>query len=249
MERGNLRYDYLSVDTKRYVNALGIIKENAYSAICFDAGSSQTLEKLLPKKDYGRYFDLAVNNPPYPVTWVEFDGLTGFDVAKCAVLVIKNEQQYWLLAFLKIPQLDNEWYFEGGVGGRLGEPQSFLISDDSEQKANSLYFEILGLFCGAMLALKCNNVEATEEKPTQLQRLRAKKQKLPIFSTWTLRIIQGAKTKSPSTGGSHASPRLHLRRGHIREYKQGCFTWVSSCVVGSVDLGVVAKDYEMAASS
>ena len=32
-------------------------------------------------------------------------------------------------------------------------------------------------------------------------------------------------------GGSHASPRPHLRRGHVRHFEDGSTTWVSPCFV------------------
>ncbi len=46
-------------------------------------------------------------------------------------------------------------------------------------------------------------------------------------------------------GGTHASPRLHLRRGHWRHYKSGKKRWIKPMWVGDKDLGVIHKDYEL----
>jgi hypothetical protein len=47
-------------------------------------------------------------------------------------------------------------------------------------------------------------------------------------------------------GGTHASPRIHLRRGHIRHLPRKN-VWVNATVVGR-RTGVVMKDYSVKAS-
>jgi len=44
-------------------------------------------------------------------------------------------------------------------------------------------------------------------------------------------------------GGTHASPRWHVRRGHWRQYKTGKRVWIDNMEVGDKALGVVAHDY------
>jgi hypothetical protein len=46
-------------------------------------------------------------------------------------------------------------------------------------------------------------------------------------------------------GGAHASPRLHLRRGHARQFAPGKWTWVRDCAVGNKVAGVISKDYAL----
>jgi hypothetical protein len=50
-----------------------------------------------------------------------------------------------------------------------------------------------------------------------------------------------------ASGGTHASPRVHLRRGHIRRLP-GKNIWVNATIVGNSDLGVVIKDYSVTKS-
>ena len=43
--------------------------------------------------------------------------------------------------------------------------------------------------------------------------------------------------------GTHASPKLHVRRGHFRRYKSGKKVWVNQMFVGNPERGMVLKDY------
>lgn len=102
-----------------------------------------------------------------------------------------------------------------------------------------------------LTALNCCNVRRTEHKPdTALQKARAKRGKQPLFSYWTLDIdLDHAQTDRESMGGTHASPRLHLRRGHARQYAEGKYCWVQPHVVGNKKLGMVHKDYRAITSA
>lgn len=72
---------------------------------------------------------------------------------------------------------------------------------------------------------------------------REKKGKQPIFSYKVL-VVDPGNTKSVRGGGkgTHASPRVHLRRGHIRRLPKGNI-WVNAAVVGDKSKGMVVKDY------
>lgn len=60
-------------------------------------------------------------------------------------------------------------------------------------------------------------------------------------------IIEPSQAKAHPTGGTHASPRLHDRRGHLRRLRGGKNVWVRPCKVGDASLGAVFHDYEVAA--
>lgn len=51
------------------------------------------------------------------------------------------------------------------------------------------------------------------------------------------------KPRNEPQGGTHASPRWHLRRGHFRKLPNGKITFVRQHEVGSKEHGVVIKDY------
>lgn len=90
----------------------------------------------------------------------------------------------------------------------------------------------------------CCNVTTIEHQPPKfINNKRIKKGKVPFFSYRTLHITGETSEKSEPTGGTHASPRLHLRRGHIRKLPDGRRTWVRSTLVGDKTKGFVSKDY------
>ena len=51
--------------------------------------------------------------------------------------------------------------------------------------------------------------------------------------------------KCEHKGGTHASPRLHDRRGHSRRLPDGRIVWVRPCKVGDASRGVVFHDYQV----
>lgn len=60
---------------------------------------------------------------------------------------------------------------------------------------------------------------------------------------WRTLVIDGKGIKCEHKGGTHASPRLHDRRGHSRRLPDGRLVWVRSCKVGDASKGIVFKDY------
>lgn len=67
---------------------------------------------------------------------------------------------------------------------------------------------------------------------------------------WEYRVVEIPEGWQELTridrGGSHASPRWHKRRGHLRHMHGGVkVVPVRECEVGSKDLGGIVKDYEV----
>ncbi len=96
-------------------------------------------------------------------------------------------------------------------------------------------------------ALSCKNVEQSihqQASPKNAQRI--KSHKLPIYETkfLTIKASEGKVEGKCGFIGSHASPRQHLRRGHIRRLESGNI-WVNSCVVGDSSKGVIEKQYKI----
>lgn len=124
------------------------------------------------------------------------------------------------------------------------KPTRLEIDDDYDRIGQS-QCEILNGALHFMNTLnQCSNVFIKNNThPAALQKKRLKKGKLPLFEYKTLHV-RPRNTDGKSKGtGTHASPRLHLRRGHIRRYKDGKKIWVQPCMVGNKKLGVVHKDY------
>lgn len=96
-------------------------------------------------------------------------------------------------------------------------------------------------------ALSCSNVkhEIIQTFHPNINQRRIKDGKTPFYETRTLWIdVPGvSKDSGDPQGGTHRSPRQHLRRGHIRRLPTGKKVWVNSAVVGSKENGVIKKDY------
>jgi len=84
---------------------------------------------------------------------------------------------------------------------------------------------------------------------TFINQKRIKKGKPPSFE-WRTVTIEPKVVVSMSHGGTHASPRLHDRRGHWRTMKKsGKRVWVRDCKVGDPSKGVVFHDYKFSRQS
>lgn len=80
------------------------------------------------------------------------------------------------------------------------------------------------------------------DKQKFVNKKRIAKGKAPIYE-WHTVVIEPPKPKVEPKGGTHASPRLHDRRGHYRKLRNGKLAWVKACKVGNAAKGTVFKDY------
>lgn len=116
----------------------------------------------------------------------------------------------------------------------------------NDEKASLLLLAPVGFMIRFVAALNCSNTYLVSNEPSaKLQKARLKRGKLPLFEYKTLHVkLNETRVKKQPGGGTHASPRVHLRRGHIRHLPQGNI-WVNACVVGDKSKGVIHKDYEV----
>lgn len=113
---------------------------------------------------------------------------------------------------------------------------------DSERWTIERYIEI----ASSVEVFSCSNVVTVEHKtPKLINEKRKKKGKTPFFSYRTLHVTGESTAKETTGKGNHASPRLHLRRGHIRRLPDGRRVWVTSCLVGDKTKGFAAHDYKV----
>jgi hypothetical protein len=97
----------------------------------------------------------------------------------------------------------------------------------------------------ACSVINCANVgAATIEPQAALNKKRLASGKQPFFTYKVLQLTgEGRADVASAAGGAHASPRMHLRRGHLRRL-QSKVIWVRPTMVGATaDAGFVAKDY------
>lgn len=102
----------------------------------------------------------------------------------------------------------------------------------------------------ACSVINCANVATVDlPAPAALNKKRAARGKQPFFSYKVLQIAEEKHhTTNGAGGGTHASPRMHLRRGHLRRLENKV-VWVRNAMVNAgTPRGVVMKDYAVPAS-
>jgi hypothetical protein len=127
-----------------------------------------------------------------------------------------------------------------------GTELEFEFEDDTHksiEENTALKSTIVALY---MMTMGKNNfymsVPTHEEAATNRKRISKGKKPLIEFKT---AVIEGKKTMMSSTPhGTHASPRLHWRRGHWRTMtKSGKKTWIAPMEVGDEENGRIIKTY------
>ncbi|MBR8186560.1 hypothetical protein C6Q14_27200 [Burkholderia ambifaria] len=98
----------------------------------------------------------------------------------------------------------------------------------------------------ACAVLNCANIGTVDVHPKPAMNARRLATRRPPFFTYkVLQLTAGKPTSGGKGSGSHAAPRTHLRRGHIRRLEDRV-TWVRPAVVNAgSERGVVAKDYRI----
>lgn len=103
----------------------------------------------------------------------------------------------------------------------------------------------------ACSVINCQNITtASVEPPVALNKKRQAKGKQPFFTYKVLQITDSRQSASGSAReGTHASPRMHLRRGHLRRYPDKT-VWVRPSMVNAEkNNGFVVKDYSVSITS
>lgn len=151
-----------------------------------------------------------------------------------AVYVIDNELHAKVKYTFCLPKL-----FEAMRNQWPGDNASFLrqVAHDLRDEINA-YLD----FC---YVLHNHEVTYDEVEPDkQKNHFRRARGKAPLFAYKVLTIGK-KKRKSQHLGGTHASPRSHLRRGYYRTSPKGVRHWVQPCMVKGDTDGFVHKDYRV----
>jgi hypothetical protein len=214
------------------------LRECAHRAVCFDLGDARELAEL----DSPALAHIPVGLP-FDVVWFEFVvGIPDRSPAVFGVMCDKNPVgDVWFNVFARI---NREWNFLF-IGLTEKNMTEMSCDDNMESILPVVYHNVLGTIRTALCAMVCVNINRIEHKPPEkLQKSRAKRGKKPLFSYWTLDIdLPKSRAAGEDYGGTHASPRLHLRRGHPRQFAPGKYCLVQPCVVGNKASGMVHKDY------
>jgi len=118
------------------------------------------------------------------------------------------------------------------------------FSDEENENEAAHDFQIgmdaLVEFC---LTVNCENITRVEiPAPAHINKQRVAKGREP-FDSYKVLVIPGEHSSDGGGAGTHASPRLHLRRGHLRRLESGRVTWVRHSIVGDASKGLADKVY------
>lgn len=97
----------------------------------------------------------------------------------------------------------------------------------------------------ACSVINCANVTTAEiQAPAALNKKRQERGKQPFFTYKVLQLSDERREAGKGgAGGSHGSPRMHLRRGHLRRLESKVIWVRPSMVNAGSNAGVVLKDY------
>lgn len=146
----------------------------------------------------------------------------------------------WVHAgYLKINRNDNDTVI-------MVNERGMEISGHSRSKVDAVGETIVNanICVSAFLSvLNCTNVTISDvAAPASLNKRRVQRGAPPLYSYKTLVLKSRQARIDRGVAGPHESPRIHLRRGHVKRRKTGNFWW-QPCVVGSRGRGIVAKEY------
>ena len=117
---------------------------------------------------------------------------------------------------------------------------------EGEPPENETFMPVLQHIEDFLLALQGEQTAyVPKARPSFINSKRAAKGKGPVLFDWHTVTIGPRPEPQGSKGGTHASPRLHDRRGHWRTTASGKRVWVKDCKVGDASRGVVFKDYKI----
>lgn len=201
-------------------------------AVCFWMG--QANETVLPDSipELCRFM-------PFDDCWFEEVAIDPFGGARvvCGYAVRQLNGCRTVFSFFR---RQGQWFFGGGM---MEETSPELPARYVPQVRSWNLIAGEGIIECFLTAMNCINVRRVKTVPDpKLQKARTKRGKKPLFSFWTLEL-QGRTEKGAPQGGTHAGPRLHLRRGHPRQFTPGSWTWVQPHMVGNKAAGMVHKDY------
>lgn len=228
----------------KFVEAFPDNKETGFPhAMCFKMPGFDELQSIQEIRELVKL--------PYPMCWFEGTGRTAvrgpaFGTVAFLAFDVKGFIEVGMYAYVSdgFSEMKHAVYDAGrGVWMQHVEDDKPPWPADIEDVVMGPNLVWLSRF---LSLLNCSNIQRVENKPPEkLQRARIKRGRQPLFSFWTLVLGQHQQRSATPQGGTHASPRIHLRRGHIRKLENERHCWVQPCVVGNKDLGMVHKDYEV----
>lgn len=207
---------------------------------------------------------------PFPITALEFDTPTSITAADIgarvdAMVVVARQapesQKIVVLSCIRYAQngkFGGDWIpadeieYDPTTGEFHNAAALGLGAEDAGQdatKADCLTRVAVSAITELLAALACSNTRVQVAAGTERRHWSEsrRERELPhfVYHELVLEAPRQPGQASAPGGGHHASPRQHLRRGHIRRYASGQTIWINAMVVGDASRGVVDKHYRV----
>ncbi len=204
---------------------------------------------------------------PAPLIWLEFS-LGG---SRTGLLVIEEGMEWacsrfdvvnGVLAYdgSRVCANRTESLVEGGLRVSMIAHDSVAMraKEDTQYRHNNLAGMALVIYMVLMIHSRTTERIAAPEGPPKLNKKRASKGKSPLQAHTVVNIVPNSYRDAAEQGGTHASPRLHWRRSHLRRYEKQTTAskwseqhqaWVAvipRMLVGKAELGEVSHHYKVA---
>ncbi|NDH05263.1 hypothetical protein EBX93_04965 [bacterium] len=194
---------------------------------------------------------LMTHRPPFEKNLVVWRGKTrNHESYDTIFMVVGNDPQEGILVTMwKGPTGIRPQRFPAMVYVADAEMLRYGSMDDGvelEKDVAELMLAYVGNWLES-LSLK-NEAYAPVVQKTFTNRRKIAQGKMPTYD-WTTVIIEPVKARQEDKGGTHASPRLHDRRGHLRRLQNGKTCWVKPHKVGDASKGTVFHDYQIKGQS
>lgn len=194
---------------------------------------------------------VMTHRPPFDKCFIVWKGKTKTHASyEVLMLVAGNDPEDGITVSMwkgptgtRLRPIPAMFYFIEGDQIRYG-----AVNDD--EPVDKELAELMLAQVGVWYGLMDRRIEAyvPTVRDTFTNRRKMQQGKAPTFD-WTTVYIEPAKPRSDSKGGTHASPRLHDRRGHLRRLTTGKNVWVKACKVGDASKGAIFHDYKIEAAS
>lgn len=161
---------------------------------------------------------------------------------------------YWEIAniLILLGEKDGECIY-GHAEAPFAKGYFDTITEDVHKHLEDYAQSCINALLGYLAFLHCGNVfHEKVPAPTKLNKKRIIKAKEPVQEYRVLKVRHSDGNVTGMAGGLKSSPKYHTRRGHFGHRWKGTGkekrlerVWVSPCVVGSKEAGILVKDYSM----
>lgn len=211
--------------------------------------------KIIEDDEFRGILSVGFVSAPYEKTILEFKILTDDGPPlKCVLFLRQYEENNIHVVALFYIQASKMWMItpsfgitvnEGAVSKRISSQLRTWIDNPAYGKDVDHIVSVFSTAaCDFLNAISCRNVHV-EKSPAKASKQGKKvKTALPFddYHFLTVDVPGKAGVRGEGLGGSHRSPREHLRRGHIRRLESGPI-WVNACVVNAGIGSKVGKSY------